>query len=363
MLSQLTIEHFRAFRRLSVPSLGAVNLVVGRNNTGKTTLLEAAYLQSLQNLEERYSAVGDLLDMHDEVDLHRPAFRVEALYHGRQPSTGDRISISSSDSRPLSIQFGERTPGSKLWIERSKQIEEWLKSLDRRSPIPSQLLRDMVVSLIVEGDSEESSLPEYQTRAAVLVRAGGLDEEELASWWDAVVTTDAEDHVLACMQILVPTVRRIAPVATNILRAHGLVLSRTAPRRFVLRLEGEPQQVPLKSLGDGVARMFEFALALERARNSQLLLLDEVENGIHHQSLPDLWRFLIKAACTSKVQVIATTHSWDCIRGFHEAMKSLPDADGRLIRLERAQKNEDLRAVVYDRDELHSAIEHEIEVR
>src|SRR2546423_161740 len=44
MLDSLSIKNFRLFRDLKVESLSRVNLIAGKNNTGKTALLEAVYL-------------------------------------------------------------------------------------------------------------------------------------------------------------------------------------------------------------------------------------------------------------------------------------------------------------------------------
>lgn len=40
-ISTLGIEGFRALRQLKIEGLGRVNLLTGRNNTGKSSVLEA----------------------------------------------------------------------------------------------------------------------------------------------------------------------------------------------------------------------------------------------------------------------------------------------------------------------------------
>jgi hypothetical protein len=150
----------------------------------------------------------------------------------------------------------------------------------------------------------------------------------------------------------------------------------------MVRIKGESEPVPLKSLGDGVVRMFQIALALERAEKNRpaarpaagaatqgserlaggLLLIDEVENGIHYTVLPRLWRFLFQAAKIRNVQVFATTHSWDCIKGFQIAAAQEPEVSCMLVRLGR--RDQANKAVLFDRDELpHVTEDPMIEVR
>ena len=131
-------------------------------------------------------------------------------------------------------------------------------------------------------------------------------------------------------------------------------------RRVIVRLERHDRPVPLKSLGDGAVRLFGVALALANSRGG-FLLIDEAENGIHHTVQHDLWKMILRTAHTNDVQVLATTHSWDCVRGFAYAVSEYKDAAGVLIRLDRDDRG--LRAVEYSEEDLKIAADQGIEVR
>ena len=118
--------------------------------------------------------------------------------------------------------------------------------------------------------------------------------------------------------------------------------------------------MPLKSLGDGALRLFGVALALANSRDG-FLLMDEAENGIHHSVQRDFWRMVLRTAQENNVQVLATTHSWDCVRGFAQAASEIEDAEGVLVRLDRVPAG--LRAVEYSEEGLKVAAEQGIEVR
>ena len=83
----------------------------------------------------------------------------------------------------------------------------------------------------------------------------------------------------------------------------------------MVRLSEQESRAPLKSLGDGVTRFFGIAAGLMKSRNG-ILLIDEVENGIHYSVHGDLWEMILKAAHAYNIQVVATTHSRDTIAGF-----------------------------------------------
>ena len=131
-------------------------------------------------------------------------------------------------------------------------------------------------------------------------------------------------------------------------------------RRAVVRLRGQSRPVPLRSLGDGALRVFGVALALANSRGG-FLFIDEAENGIHYSLQEDFWNMVLRTACLNNVQVFATTHSSDCIRGFSRAATKLEDAEGVLVRLSRQYG--ELRAVEYPEEELAIAADQGIEVR
>ena len=131
-------------------------------------------------------------------------------------------------------------------------------------------------------------------------------------------------------------------------------------RRTVVRIEEQSRPVPLRSLGDGAVRLFGVSLALANSRGG-FLLIDEAENGIHHSVQYDLWKMILRTAQENDVQVLATTHSWDCVRGFAYAAAEIGGAEGVLVRLDRDDSG--LHAVEYSEEDLKVAADQGIEVR
>jgi predicted ATPase len=142
-----------------------------------------------------------------------------------------------------------------------------------------------------------------------------------------------------------------------------------------VRLVDSREPVPLLSLGDGVVRVFQIAVAIEYAAMLAqaaskpdlpgnifpMLLVDEIEVGVHYTLHADLWRFVLRTAHSLGVQVFATTHSWDCIRGFQEAAASERQIEGVLIRLEYGRGKH--RANTFSGNELTIVARDQIEVR
>src|SRR5205807_9044547 len=117
---------------------------------------------------------------------------------------------------------------------------------------------------------------------------------------------------------------------------------------------------PLRTMGDGVVRLFAMILALVNAKDG-FLLLDEIENGLHHSIQPDVWRLIFRVATSLNVQVFATTHSWDCIAAFQKAAADAAGDEGMLIRLQ--EKSGRIVATGFDERHLRIVTRDDIEVR
>ena len=169
----------------------------------------------------------------------------------------------------------------------------------------------------------------------------------------ASVATPNEEMALEALSLVCGgVVERVAAVARQ---------RESVGRRLVVGL-ADGDRVPLRSLGDGAARIFAVAVALASASNG-FLLIDEAENGIHHTLQRDYWSLVLRAAREHNVQVIATTHSWDCIAGFAQAAFDDEQSEGVALRLEPDDDDGGVRAIEYTERMLKVAADQGIEVR
>ena len=194
-----------------------------------------------------------------------------------------------------------------------------------------------------------------------------LTSYELAELWDIIALEPNEDKAVQSLNIIEGlNVDRVTMIGENtfpqrrpVNRGLSDKPSRVG-RRPIVKLKGQEHRVTLNSLGDGAARVFAMALSLANSRGG-FLLVDEIENGIHYSIQRDFWRMVLQAAHENTVQVIATTHSSDCIKGFARAAQEYQDIEGILIRLTR--RYGPLSAVEYSEADLLIADELGTEVR
>ena len=371
-LPSLSIRGFRGIRELDVPRLGRVTLIAGKNGAGKTAVLEAVRVYASRGREQ---VLSELLRSHeefvpvtDEDDDRTLAPDPAALFHGRDVAPNSRIEIgpgNGSGAGSLKIEavlpsgkqeelpyepYGDAPNLPPLAIEISfanrKRTIPWFfpHYTNPRSARDIRLYRRFVE------DREEMS-PELNSRA---LGPGLPNNDEVSELWDRVALTDKEEGAVQALNLVLDgKVDRVTMIGDG--RLH-----RSYGRRVAVKLRDRDKPVPLRSLGDGAARLFGVALALVGSRNG-FLVIDEAENGIHHSVHGAFWRMVLRTAEKNDIQVFAATHSFDCVRGFARAAVDSPESKGVLVRLER--EDERTRAVMYSESALETAAEHMIEVR
>lgn len=365
-LPSLSVQGLRGIEDLSIPRLGRVTLLAGRNGVGKTTVLDAVRIHASR---ARPAVLSALLVGREEIAAGKDedAGRMSlsdgrALFFGRDTSGDARIAIGPLDG-PDQLQIrvaslsGEPDSLSKTLLGKLKGGDTRVMKISFRDsvqllpPGPQMFPRELMQLLA----SEASELPPEVSCESL--GPGLPGSGELARLWDRITRTDDEDRVIRAVNLAMDeAAERVAVVGDS--GGHG----GQGPngRRVVVRIEDQSHPVPLKSLGDGAVRLLGVALALANSRDG-FLLIDEAENGIHHAVQRDFWRMVLQTARDNNVQVLATTHGWDCVRGFAQAATELAAVEGVLVRLER--RADRVRAIEYTEDELAVAARDGIEVR
>lgn len=92
-----------------------------------------------------------------------------------------------------------------------------------------------------------------------------------------------------------------------------------------------------------------------------VVLIDEIENGLHHSVLAKVWEGIFQWAIKYNVQVFASTHSIECIHAFHHA--SPPDLFGIEPKVFRIEREEGFRVVEMTREDISVLLENGWEMR
>ena len=338
---------------------------------GKTTVLEAIRVHAARG---HPNVLRSVLNRHEELatapddDLAPAAFPdYAALFRGRHPTPGQPIVIgprSGGDDLRIELVKPEAwSPDQQVLFDdlsrdndvRALRItfhnnEKWVAEPSSGRNWP---LRQSALSQVRERWTRVPDRWDWPRIECESLGPGLASNSKLARFWDSVALTSKEDLSLEALRLANGGIERVAIVGDDPrYRGRG--------RRVIVKLRDYPDPVPLASLGDGITRLFAAGLALAASRGGYLVV-DEVENGIHYSVQQEFWSMVLHAANQHDVQVLATTHSNDCVAGFARAAADLDQVESAYVRLERM--GHQVKAVEYTKEDLYTVAQQGIEAR
>lgn len=354
MIKKFSIKNFKCFENIVTKPWERVNLIAGKNNIGKTALLEAIWLHegahnaALAFTVEQFRGITSfnskdfLSDLFTKFKSEREIL-LEAEYQDGKTLILKVTQEESKEPRP--IIEGPEIQGTASMIFPKVVFEgrdngvtvcksEFLFGLDPQGkPRPfssgsKQLVRPSAV-FVSTGVSKQTK---NKTNAVN---------------FSAQVGMKRKNDIVEALKVIDD-------------RLQTLELEKRGPEDFVCGDIGYEKMVPLSLMGEGMERYLSFVLAMLQAENGTVLI-DEIENGFHHTILDKVWSNLAELARKYNVQLIATTHSHECIKAAHESFKQDKEYDFILHRLDRV--GERIEDVTYDKETLEAAFKSDMEIR
>jgi AAA15 family ATPase/GTPase len=366
MIEDIEITNFRCFDRLKVSGCKRINLISGKNNVGKTALLEAIFLNSTPTQDTIFS----LSELRRETGSFRKILPKEiwGRFFFQQDFTArcsietkscnrtkmvkisidnnyeelltrhdhlrnyfdniydDKITEEQSEDNNtnpyillLELQIDEREPSQTRIISKGYRITN-IKEIDR-----------------LEGMQQSSFIPSFSKSSSV----------SLTKEFDKARLNEKDEEVLKAFQI----------IDSSIVAVESFSIPEPT---IYLRRQGE-KRLPLSLFGDAMNRIAEIILKIINNQDS-VLLIDEIENGIHHSNQIALWGFLYKLAEQLNVQIFATTHSLEMTEAFIKAGLDRQSSAAH-FELTRHEKTNQIVAINRDLETLEYGITHHKEVR
>lgn len=350
-IQELSIKNFRLFKSLQASGFGQINLITGRNNSGKTTFLEALFLclgpanpQLWININSRRGIrrVGKnattIPYLFSELNIGIPiVFDVSTKNHSsyrleiEAKGLGNEKKITSQDDDQGSLYTNFPEANSVLVTTYQPHLG---------NPITAKTIIDRE-GITVEGER----LDIFPT--CIFISAENLGDTE----------TDAKRYDDLNKKGLVPKFEQLLKPVLPKLKRTSLGIENDIP---VVLADVGYGLVPISLLGSGSKRLVSVLLALANARNA-IVLIDEVEYGFHHSLLESIWEAVINFSQLNHVQVFATTHSDECIRAASSVFSKHKNSDFRLLRL--ASENGQTEIKSFSISQLDAALESGLDVR
>jgi len=365
VLPSIHIRGYKAFRDFRLEKLGRVNLITGRNGTGKTAFLEAVEIYATAGGDSVLWSAADPVGFKETFSSRAANSAVDPkvvsnLFYGRGTNgSPPELSVGGvgDESRRVDIHLGW---GFSAWDEDlNSPAVMWSRT-------PTANRRDVRPMLKIDSDGETDYLQHFMSaleKDAVMpaslfeviscarIPLNGLNLNSIRDYWDKILLTEEEELIHETLRKINPSIRRLAFIGPEV---------QIDSPRAIIKLENLPEPVPLSSLGEGLTRLLGVACSLVKSREG-FLLVDEIETGLHYSMYREMWRLIFETARRLNIQVFATTHSGDCAEDFAAIARDFDD-DGMLFRLFRSDDG-DIKARSHNSEDLKAILEFEVEVR
>ena len=310
-LKAISIKGFRGIQNLTIQNLGAINLIVGDNNCGKTSALEAI---------ELLRTSGNL------ANLYRVARQRENLtVFGTNSVYDSFVCMFPHDGSELEIEVEGICNSKKILCQIVGKQERVLldtKELDRallrqNEGLSGELETDIFTGEIISEYGDESR------RERICINRYSRVSGTPSSAKDKfnIVYVAPFEHLRGNVLSQIVKNESYKNVCLKALQLFDsniedmLILRSDVGNRPVEYIKhSKLGNMPLATYGDGIKKVLVLANAIAIASGG-ILLIDEIETAIHKKYYDDIFKFVIKASKAFDVQVFITTHSLEAIDG------------------------------------------------
>lgn len=324
MIQFLELKNFRAFEHIRFENLGRANLIIGKNNTGKTSVLEALVMKMGSGKQ------------------------ITAL-----PSTF-RDSVQQDDFRNYWSYIAHEQKWDGFEIHTDQGRLENVPHRDGRAELVDGI--DNQLTQIATIDSTQIHIGGVQSRQkTTILPTKASAPQAISELFNQIAPLDPENEdrlELLLRNSIEPRLKRLRyakPKGTNI--------------HLVYADLGKGPMIPFTQLGQAFTRTLEIYCEIF-ANQPKIILIDEIENGLYYEGMADFWKGLFAVLEDQDVQLFATTHSRECMEAAHLAAAGRPEYPLCFLRLDRRVDDpEKIVSTTFGQDEMQTAMDSKIEMR
>lgn len=343
------IENFRAFSNLELNDLRQINLIVGNNGVGKTSLLEAMFLLLGRKNPQCSVKIQNFRNMflYEDIDF-------KFLYNSFKFNKNIFLSAKREDNTNIDLTI-EPIFGYKTINKHSNVLPNLMEQNIEQKKIDLEYQNNDILGIkyffkdtnninfnleiSIQNPNKifsyKPEFPGYFFKNTNPIETFGVVSE-----------MNKEKDIISVLQVIDPTIENLKIGKNNMI---------------FCSVKGIKDAVPINLMGDGIIKIISVLSAILTLKGGALFV-DEIENGLSYTSQKLLWKAIFTICKDFDVQIFLTTHSEECVRYFIEVSRENSYNDMiSLIRLSK-EKNQHFTTGYVD-EMLDVVYEDKIEVR
>jgi len=353
-IKNIDIKNFRGIEHLNIDDFSRVNVFVGHNNSGKSTILEALMLQTgmsnpdipqqLNTLRSinPFSNLGDIRYMFYGMDMQKtPEFSAELFDTTKRQLKLNLAYTFDENSQQDNHSNQPATSETKTFFNTLNMAFE-TRSASRTDKYKCSLITNQSGQItrknLAEGYLEKISASFISANLAVNNAVWDLSE---------IIMRKQKDVVLERLAIFDSRINAIEVINNNVF----------------IGFDGINELLPFGMTGDGLRRYLNIVASTANEMNN-IILIDEIDNGLHYTAYKKLWESIFMLAVSTNKQVFITTHSKETLMQLNEMLEEHPEYQEmfRMYTIEKTQLKGH-KAYKYGYEGLKNACMNDVELR
>ena len=341
--NDIEISNFKGIDHLKIKGFKSLNVFVGANNVGKTSILEAIFMLSGMSNPWMATRINSLhnsaLGTIDGVRFlfHNLDFSNKPLLKAAFGNSTRRLTFEPVIDNDDSVQS---SVSSSRFVIRRLNFEFSSGDRDNYSYRSALFLNK-------ENKLEQSVDPNYNENINCLFLPADKNDANALVNFATLIKRNTKQVVVDAVHDFDQSIETIEAL----------------PDGLYIKISGIKELLPISMAGDGVRRMINIISSIANEDN-QIVLIDEFDNGLHYSAHKKMWGAIMKFIMKHDVQLFVTTHSIDCLQGLNKVMAENEQFQGLANVYDIAKtKVNGYQAYKYSYTELKEAVEKEIEIR
>lgn len=343
IFNSIHIDNFRGIKTAQIDDFRRINVFFGKNNCGKSTLLEALFLICGQSnpllpiTVNGFRGYGRLLE--DDLGW---------VFHNMNINQPVHIATDGDTPRHMDITAFRKTNAT---IDLSNP-----ETLKDNAPVYFGYAIDFDGGLHSEVVLEKGNLvntkintsPDYTESVSAIYATPRVPMiDQFVDILKVMITNKSTEFLVRVLRKIEPSLQSVNLVGDTVM----------------IDLGGD-KLLPIQMMGDGVLRMLSIVLNMYKCSNG-VLIIDELDNGLHYSVMPSLWNALFAAADVCNVQLFVSTHNIDSLRALVGTIGAQDMQYKEMLSAYKLVRTGDdtIQGLRYDADTLHYMINQEIEIR
>ena len=362
--NELKISNFRGIDYAELKEMKRLNIIVGKNNSGKTSILEAIFILSGMSNPELLLNINNLRNFQliNDYDFK---YIFNDLNLEKAISLSGKVDNVERKAKITSYQDDKRNfPLEREDVVLDEKTNPFVKlSSDlykmEKSSLQNQRTQIDGLKISFKKDKKPYQDVYISIKNAEIKLSKVYRENVLAKYLNSQIILINEIIDLSSM-VKKKQIKSIIDILKEI--EPNLIDIQIANNNSIYFDIGKEELLPINIMGDGIRRVLAVLSAMYDMQGG-ILILDEAENGLHYSSVTVFWKAILMLANQLDIQVITTTHSYEALEALASVQQELNEGKDEIALYRIEKKDYKTKIIHYTNEDFTISLNENYEVR